>query len=108
MPLYNSAIVPIEKITDYLLSESHPRGSMKAVWFNRLGFELADPERLIEALVQHASLEVNETTITEYGTKYTILGKLLGPSGDEAQLCSVWIIRIDDSMPRFVTAYPDK
>lgn len=39
--------------------------------------------------------------------KYTIRATLVRPAGPSADLTSVWIVRVGEDFPRFVTAYPE-
>lgn len=106
MPGYESANVPIEKITEYLLSSSHPRGSLKAKWFNALGYRVEKPAELAESLLSLAGADVMSSEQTDYGTKYVIVGELTGPGGRTAGVYSIWMLPDGASGPRLVTAYP--
>jgi len=108
MPYHESAIVPREKVTDYLLSPTHPRGSMKARWFNALGYSVENPDELIDALATVARSEVDSTENTQYGIKYKITETIFGPNGRSAELRTIWILPPDSKEPRIVTAYPSK
>ena len=44
---------------------------------------------------------------TDYGEKYSIRATVVGPSGQSAEVVSVWVIRTGEDIPRFVTAYPE-
>lgn len=108
MPSFETALVPMAKITDYLLSRTHPRGSIKAVWFESLGFVADRPDELAAALSAHASQDVEESERTRYGTKYCLAGDIVGPDGARGRLRSVWIVLHPGEPPRLVTAYPSK
>ena len=54
----------------------------------------------------HLTEDVSETVASRYGVKYVIRANLKGPSGLTAELVSVWIIVSEETLPRFVTAYP--
>ena len=108
MPFSEAAFVPTAKVTDYLLSRTHARGSTKSVWFEALGFVIEKPDELIEALLVHATHDVEQTEQTRYGTKYRIVGKIVGPNGLDGQLRSIWIVLDGEETPRLVTAYPSK
>ena len=97
-----------KKITDYLLSFSHSLGSLKARWFNALGYKLEKPNELAESLMSLASMDVMALDKTDYGTKYVIVGDITGPGGRTASVHSIWILPNGDSVPRLVTAYPSK
>lgn len=42
-----------------------------------------------------------------YGQMYVAGGRLEGPSGRDASVTTVWILRDDEDSPRLVTAYPE-
>ena len=108
MPHCESATVPREKVADYLLSPTHPRGSMKARWFNALGYSIDCPDELIGALKEVAMSEVDSTEKTEYGIKYKITEIISGPNGRSGSVQTIWILLPDFEEPRLVTAYPSK
>jgi hypothetical protein len=72
MPLPNAdqAFVPEPKLTDYLLSETHPVGKYKARYFQRYGFTLDAVELLGQRLRRIATDgDVIAIESTPYGTK---------------------------------------
>ena len=90
-----------------MLSPQHPIGRFKAVFFAGLGYTEEDWAKLETDLrSQHLTLDAEERERSTYGRKYMITGRLRGPSGEEANLISVWVIREGEEIPRFVTAYP--
>ena len=108
VPNAERALIDRAKLTDYLLSPSHPIGRFKARFFNRLGFRADAWEELEQALrEQHvlvADAEAGEPD--EFGQPFTIRAILRGPNGATAPVVSVWFVRRGDDVPRFVTAYP--
>jgi hypothetical protein len=107
LPHADVAIIPIEKLRDYVLSPRHPVGRFKAAFFTGLGYTDADSARLEQDLrSQHLALEAEEVARTPYGRKFLITGPIAGPAGRMATVVSVWVIRRDEDVPRFVTAYP--
>lgn len=107
LPKAAEAIIPREKVVDYLLSTSHPVGRSKAAYFGALGFEGENPDVFEAALLQHAvSSEVVHQEVNDFGEKFVIEGGLEGPTGSASRVRSVWIILNDDDTPRLVTAYP--
>ena len=107
LPNADRAIIPQEKLRDYLTSTAHPIGRFKAAFFRTLGYTEVNWQDLDTALrAQHLPLDAKEETATVYGRKFTITGTFKGPSEVEAIVTSVWVIRTGEDIPRFVTAYP--
>jgi hypothetical protein len=106
LPNAESAVIPPEKLRDYLLAPDHPRGWTKAVAFGRLGFHKENWPLLEEALrSQHLVLNAVEVPGNQFGRKFEIVAPLTGPSGGTAIIKSVWIMPEGDA-PRLITAYP--
>ena len=107
LPNAAEAVIPIEKLRDYLTSTTHPVGRFKAAFFLSLGYTEENSIALeTDIRSQHLSLEAEEVESSTYGRKFTITGPIRGPSGREAVVTSVWIIRRNEEIPRFATAYP--
>jgi len=108
LPRRKRALVPERKLTDYLLSMSHPVGRAKARFFRKLGFDTSNTDLLTDELLNLARHEhVVRSNKTEYGTKYVIDGLLSTPRGEEVPIRTVWIIEESgQDVPRFITAYP--
>lgn len=108
LPNSGQAVVPAEKLTDYLLSDQHPTGRHKARFFRALGFSPEQPEILRLALLNHAQSNlVLADEVTPYGTKYVVAGLLITPNGTAALVCSVWIVESGSQAPRLITAFSD-
>ena len=45
-------------------------------------------------------------SLTRHGQKYEIRGTLCGPFGRVAWMVTIWIVRPDEEILRFVTAFP--
>ncbi len=106
LPNADIAVIPIEKLRDYLLSSSHPVGRFKAVFSRSLGYADGDWDRL-EADIR--SILTNDATVgeqTDYGQKLEARGGITGPAERNAEIVTAWIILKGERMPRFVTAYP--
>lgn len=107
LPQGNNALIPKEKLTDYILSETHSTGKFKAKIFRRLGFNETNVHHFIKALGKIAKLEevVNFSTF-QYGAKYVLDGKIEAPGGKTVKVRTIWIIERNQVSPRFVTVYP--
>ena len=107
LPCAEQAVIEVAKLRDYLLSSSHPVGRFKAVFFETLGYK-AENWRQLEAdlrlLVQSNDAELSQSN--PYGRKYEVRGMLGAVATKRVAIVTVWIIRIGEDVPRFVTAYP--
>lgn len=107
LPNAHEAIVDDGKISQYLLSTTHPAGRSKAAFFMRYGFTPANPVALRDSLMAHAnSAPVVTTAATEFGTKYIAEGPLNTPDKRAPLLRTVWFVALGEVAPRLVTAYP--
>jgi hypothetical protein len=107
LPGADKAVVSRVKLTDYLLSETHPVGRFKAKFFASLGYSVDDWQTLEGDIRSLLEGEAWESERTPYGTKYEVVGELNGPSGGATRIVTVWIILRGEDTPRFVTAYPE-
>lgn len=109
IPNFEQVLVPRAKIVDYLLSDTHRDGRHKAVFFRRFGFTAEKWEELANALRRHVSEhEVIGEEASLFGRRFVVEGIMECPDGRRPQLRSVWFLRNEESIPRFVTAYPIK
>jgi hypothetical protein len=107
LPSGESAVISPTKIRDYLLSSTHPIGRFKAAFFSVLGYTMDNWERLQKDLLQLArSGEAVAGQGSPYGQKYEVRGTLVGPSGRQARVVTVWIVLNGETYPQLVTAYP--
>lgn len=106
LPRGKDAIVEIEKIRDYCLSEEHLRGRHKErVFAATLGLTARESEKLRSALLQVAIANDAIPGITdEYGARY-IIDFDMEHDGKRATVRSCWIVRTDETAPRFVTCF---
>jgi hypothetical protein len=105
MRIPDGAIIPQEKIVDYLLA---PRPwDDKSRFLARAGFTADDPlelERAIRQMVErHEALDDGEN---EYGTFYRVVGELDGPNGVSLPVILIWLQWKADGMFHFVTLKP--
>jgi hypothetical protein len=107
IPLANEAVIPLEKLTQYLLNVDHPDGGPKARVLAHAGFSVVSPAEFERALrEQHLTLDARTGKPSPYGTKYEITGRLRGPAG-EVLVTSVWIIRNGETASRLITVVPE-
>ena len=107
LPNADQVLIPLRKLTDYLLDDTHHRGMAKARYLRSYGFTSHDVHLLEGALRSIAMTgDLVETQVTEHGTKYIVIGVSTTPTGRMIRLRTVWIVEPAEQRPRFVTAYP--
>lgn len=107
LPNLDKAIIPEAKITEYLLSTTHPYGRHKARFFLGFGFRADSCRVLASALRTHAEEhEVLVAQDTPFGTRYNIEGRMKTPDGRNPFVRVIWFVDAGDDHPRLVTAYP--
>lgn len=107
LPNANKAIIPPEKLRDYILSFTHPVGKFKAAFFQNLGYN-SDNWQQLEADIR-SIIKGNDATAgekTEYGLKYEVRGIITGKNLQAAEIVTAWILLNGEYNPRFITAYP--
>jgi hypothetical protein len=108
IPGADTAVIPPEKIIDYLLNLSHPVGGSKARWFLSIGYDTGQPDQLaddLKQLVRTSDDFVAEST--SFGVKCKVKGPLTPPTGQAGNVVSVWIVETGTSAPRLVAVVPD-
>ena len=104
----DQAVVDPSKLRDYLLSPSHPVGRFKATFFTTLGYSQQEWPVLKDDLL--AIVCAGQPVLGKdsgYGQKYEVSGTLTGPNGKQARIKTVWLVSLDETAPRFVTAFPE-
>ena len=105
-PNAHSAIIEPEKLSGYLMSETHPQGAPKWRFLQLFGFTADDPGILREALLNHVAANEASVSVTEYGLKYEVDGPLQTPSRRTPDVRTVWQIDRGQTAPHFVTLRP--
>jgi hypothetical protein len=104
MKIQSTAIIPAEKLTQYLLV-ARPKND-KAQFLAQVGFTADNPHELEQAI---RLLIINNEAIQDrqdiYGTFYQVTGDLVGPDGI-LRVVTVWLLRTVDGQYRFVTLKP--
>jgi hypothetical protein len=107
LPAANRAFIQSEKIRDYLLSAEHSVGRFKAAFFGRMGYSKEGWLCLHADILQLARSGVAlKRQLSTFGQKYEVNGILRGPSGREARVTTIWIVKSGEDFPRLVTVYP--
>ena len=107
LPNADKAIIPLQKLRDYVLSTSHPVGKFKAAFFQNLGYTSDNWQQLeadIRSIIKSNDAAIGEKT--EYGLKYEVRGIITGSNHQFAEIVTAWIILNGEYNPRFITTYP--
>ena len=103
----DSAWVPIEKMTLFLLNPLNPRAGTKPNDFAEMGYDIQNVDvlerDLISVVRNYPALDERTTPIS---VTYRVEGYITTPSGVERYIRTVWEIRPTDPRPRLITAYP--
>jgi hypothetical protein len=101
------AIIPPEKLRDYLLT---PRPlDDKSKFLAQAGFSRDNPHVLLGALRRLvASVEASSDGTNAYGEFLRAAGEIAGPNGLELSVVTVWLRWHADGRVRFVTLKPLK
>jgi hypothetical protein len=92
LPNPEKAVVPNEKLTNYLLSRSHLVGRWKASFFRSIGFNETNVNKLKDALLDVGKRgEVKSTTTSAFGVNYIAEGKIFTPNGKNVSIQTVWL-----------------
>jgi hypothetical protein len=106
LPDADRAILDLPKIENYCLSTVHPRGRHKArVFREALGLGQGDAGWLRQALLAGLpAQEAIEVAKDPYGTRWRV-DIPVTRQGRQVVIRTVWIIRSDVQVPRFVTCW---
>lgn len=101
------AVVDIEKLRDYCLSELHPEGRHKArVFLSALGMTATDAETLRNMLFA-AAIQSDAAVVSgvdEYGSRYVLDVEIVWGSR-HALIRSAWIVKSGEDFPRLTSCY---
>jgi len=105
MTIPDDAVVPVEKLTKYLLV---PRlWDDKSKFLAQAGFDQRNPEALLASIRALAiGVEGREDGTNEYGTFYRVEGSLVGPGGKSLAVATIWMRWHSDGSFHFVTLKP--
>lgn len=107
LPNCRQAYIPPQKLSAYLLSETHAVGKAKAKFFRALGFNETNTSLLEQGLLTIAhGATAQDVVASPHGTKYILAGVLETPGGTSPRIRTIWILETGEERPRFVTAYP--
>lgn len=106
LPNSNHLIFDLRKIEDYGLSLTHPRGRHKArVFREALGLSQSDARWLQGAILEAARhAEAIELEADAMGRRWR-MDIPVTRHGLQAVVRTLWIVRVGESFPRFVTCW---
>lgn len=107
MKIPSDAIIPDEKLTQYLLV--FKAKSDKSKFLAQAGFTLDNPDQLkaaIQALATATEAILDE--VNEYGVFYRVEGVLIGANGRNLPVVTIWLQRQQDGTFQFITLKPNK
>jgi hypothetical protein len=106
LPNVEYAYVDIERLRTYILNPNHPEGRHKPLVFqSALGITVDDAELLRNTLLEKAkSEEATLGRVDQYGQRYRLDFVMITEKG-KAEIRSAWIVRLDETFPRFLTCY---
>ena len=106
LPNSDRLILDLRKLEDYCLNPTHPRGRHKArVFRDALGLTRTDARWLCDALLD-AARHADPITLESdsVGQRWRI-DVALARHERRAVVRTIWILRPDESVPRFVTCW---
>ena len=107
LPNIEAALIPRNKLENYLLNLGHPIGGGKAKFFLHFGFRRENWQTLENALRLHARQNAVARSMSDPdGVVYLIEGALETPIGRKPRVRAVWLIETGELAPRFISAYP--
>jgi len=111
LPNAERAVIPIEKLRDYVLDTGHPEGRNKAAVFKDvLGIERRHADVLAELIKSTLSCAPAQSAESdEYGDRWTTYHHIMGLNARPAVVTVGWIFRREQSdAPELVTCYIER
>lgn len=106
---YDNVVVGKRKLVEYILNNAHQEGATKAKYLAEIGYTTDTWRALRKVLLDlFARGNLRGKTVSEYGVKYEISGRIVGPSGSSRRVKTIWIVRHNERTMRFVTLIPEK
>jgi hypothetical protein len=107
MKLPADSLIPLEKLTRYLLVPL--ARADKSAFLARAGYRLEIAERLMQDLrSQMLPLDALPAGTNKFGQYYEICGALRGPNGLVLRVKTIWMREHLSEATRFITLLPDK
>jgi hypothetical protein len=108
LPRARSAIIPIEKFTEYALDPIRSRGKWIA-FLEALGYHLDNAELLVENIRQNIhDFPAEPKGDKGFGMTYAVLMELVGENGRTANVLTAWLDDNETGLIRLTSAYVKK
>ncbi len=107
LPNAEKAVIAEKRFRGYIVSENHPKGKDKArVIRSATGLGAEHTLHLIaQVRTQIVDRPAYESRRNDFGRSFTVDMTLRGPCGI-MPVRTVWIYRVGEDVPHFVTLYP--
>jgi hypothetical protein len=107
MKLPADSIIPLEKLTRYLLVPQ--KRADKSAFLLRGGYQLENANQLLDDLrSQILALDAVPAGSTKFGNFFQIRGVLHAPNGKKLRVKTIWMREHLRGVVRFITLLPDK
>lgn len=107
MKLPANSLIPVEKLTHYLLVPL--ARADKSKFLARAGYTPENPELLMHHLKsQILPLDATVAGTNQFGEYYEIRGWLRGPNGVGLRVKTIWMREHLSELTRFITLLPDR
>ena len=105
LPDVDKAVIPNAKIFDYALKDANKAAAFKSA----LGYTVDNGSELIKNIRDNLTrFNAEEKPDNGYGKRYSVLMRLKGANGKEANVMTAWIKDKDTGEMRLTSAYVDK
>lgn len=105
LPKADSAVIPLEKFTDYVLDPINSRGKWIA-FRDALGYTQINAGMLIDNIRSNLkSYPATKKGDRGYGETYAVLMRLTGLNGKTASVMTAWLDDASDGKMRLTSAY---
>ena len=104
-----TTVISPDKLLNYVLNLHHNEGSSKALFLKEIGYDRSNWEILENDLrEQHLTLEAIPGKSSPFGEKFEITAPIIGPNGEERMIKTIWMIKYNETVARFITLIPEK
>jgi hypothetical protein len=106
LPNAKSAVIPVEKFTEYSLNPLKQKDKAEA-FEKALGYTLDNYQMLIDNIKSNiTNYPATPKPDLGYGQRYQVVMNLLGENGKEAKVLTAWLA--DKNTTRLISVYVDE